>query len=143
LGPHSYDPGITPNGFFWTTPIPEDSVEVHLGKGEATLDVTDVSVFDAFTVPNSLNSAHPLGIVPSTINSLRIHWSGVTRRVQFEDPDPDGLFFGYFLENAATIEVVATTPPSPGKHGFRFVSTATTSSNFAQVGHDHNGSFFS
>ncbi len=45
-----------------------------------------------------------------------------------------------FLERVLSGEL--TTPPSPGLHGFHFVSEATTASHFAQVGHDHNGSFF-
>jgi len=142
LGPHSYDPGVSPNGVFWATAIPEDSVEVHLGKGAASLHVTDISVFDAFTIPNSLNPLHPLGRVPATINSLDIEWSGVTRRLQFSDEA--NTFAGFFLENSATIEVSVTTPPSPGRHGFSFVSDPASTSirNFAQVAHDHNGSFF-
>jgi hypothetical protein len=113
-----------------------------LGKGAASLELTNIPVFDAFTVPNSLNPAHPLGIVPAIINSLHIEWSGVTDRDEFSDPTD--AFAGLFLEDSATIEVTATTPPSLGKHGFKFVSdpAATTTTNFAQVGHDHNGMFF-
>ena len=142
LGPHSYDPGISPSGVFWTTPIPEDGVDVHLGKGAASVHVTDVNVVDAFTVPNSLNPGHPLGQVPATIDTLNLEWSGVTRRVEFSDADIG--FAGLFLENSCTVEVTATTPPSPGMNGFHFVSDAgsTTVSVFAQVGHDHNGVFF-
>ena len=115
---------------------------MHLGKGAASLHVTDISVFDAFTIPNSLNPLHPLGRVLATINSLDIEWSGVTRRLQFSDEA--NTFAGFFLENSATIEVSVTTPPSPGRHGFSFVSdpASTTRTNFAQVAHDHNGSFF-
>lgn len=142
MGPHSYDPGVAPNGVFWTTPIPEDSIEVHLGAGRASLHATNIPVFDAFTVPNSLNPAHPLGRVPSTINSLDLEWSNVTRRVEFSDPV--NQFAGLFLEDSATIEVTATTPASLGHHGFHFVSNpgATSVSLVAQIGHDHNGSFF-
>jgi hypothetical protein len=32
---HDYNPHITPNGLFWTIPVPPDSVEVHLGAGNA------------------------------------------------------------------------------------------------------------
>jgi len=115
-------------------------VDVHLGAGEAVLDATNIPLFDAFTIANSF--AHMPPPVPAVINSLRIEWSGITKTTQFSSANPDDQFAGYFLENSATIEVTVTTPPSPGLHGFRFVSAATTASHFAQVGHDHNGSFF-
>jgi len=142
LGPHSYDPGISPTGVFWATEIPEDSIEVHLGKGKASLHATDISVFDAFTIPNSLNPTHPLGRIPSTINSLDLEWSGVTRTLEFSVDA--NTFAGYFLENSATIEVTATTPPGLGGNGFKFVSdpASTTISHFAQIAHDQNGVFF-
>ncbi len=104
------------------------------------LDATDIPLFDVFTVANSFSKAVPR--VPAVIDSLRIEWSGITKTTQFSSANPDDQFAGYFLENSATIEVTVTTPPSPGLHGFHFVSDATTASDFAQVGHDHNGSFF-
>jgi hypothetical protein len=140
IGAHSYDPGISANGLFWTIPIPEESVDVHLGAGAAVLDAKDIHLFDAFTVANSF-MRNPVP-VPAVIDSLRIEWSGITKTTQFSSAVPDEQFAGYFLENSATIEVTVTTPPSPGLHGFHFVSDATTASDFAQIGHDHNGSFF-
>jgi hypothetical protein len=141
-GAHSYDPGISENGVFWTTPIPEGSVSAHLGAGEALLDATNIAVLDAFTIPNSFS--HAVTPVPAVIDSLRIHWSGITRTVDFSSADPDDQFAGYFLENSATIEVTATTPPSDDLHGFQFVSdpASTTISHFAQIGHEQNGAFF-
>jgi hypothetical protein len=140
MSAHSYDPGIAANGVFWTVPIPEESIDVHLGAGAAVLDATDIPLFDAFTVGNSFSQAFPR--VPGVIDSLRIEWSGITKTLQVSDPTDQ--FAGYFLEGTATIEVTATTPPSGTLHGFHFVSDpgSTSVSHFAQVGHDHNGSFF-
>ncbi len=108
----------------------------------ASLNLTNISLTDYYTVPNSLNPAHPLGHQPAVINSLDLKWSGVTCRVEFSDPAIG--FAGLFLENSCAIEVTATTAPTPGHHGFHFVSDprSTTVSSFAQVGNDHNGSFF-
>ena len=140
IGAHSYDPGISANSLFWTVSIPEDSVDVHLGAGEAVLEAANIPLFDAFTVGNSFSGAVPR--VPAVINSLLVEWSGITKTTQFSDSTDQ--FAGYFLENSATIEVTATTPPSGSLHGFRFVSNAgsTSISHFAQVGHDHNGTSF-
>jgi hypothetical protein len=140
-GAHSYDPGISPNGVFWTVPITEGGVEVRLGAGEALLHATNIPVDDVFVIPNSFSRAVPP--VPAVIDSLRIDWSGITNTIDFSDPVD--RFAGYFLENAATIEVTATTPPSDSLHGFQFVSdpASTTISLFAQIGHEQNGAFFS
>lgn len=142
-GAHSYDPG-TANGLFWTVPVPEGSIQVHLGAGEALLQLTDFPILDAFTVPNSIDPTHAAGRVPAVIDSLSVHWSGILKTIQFTSTDPDDQFLGSFLENSATIEVTVTTPASDSLDGFRFVSDAasTTISHFAQIGHESNGAFF-
>ena len=106
------------------------------------LDITDVPVLDAFTIPNSF-ARNPVP-VPAVIDSLRIEWSGITKTTQFSSADPDDMFAGYFLENSATIAVSVTTPPSGTLDGFHFDSdpASTTISHFAQIGHEQNGAFF-
>jgi hypothetical protein len=149
LGFHSYDVGVTPSEVFWTAPIPSGSIEFDMDDEKASLNVKNVLVFDVFTVPNSLDPNHPLGRVNSIINSLRIEWGGTTRSTSFSNCDPNA-FRGTFLEDSATIEVTATTPPAavrdcphrPARHGFRFVSKKTTASHFAQIGREQNGVFF-
>ncbi len=111
----------------------------------------NILVFDAFTVPNALDEAHPGGRVNSIINSLRIRWRDTTREVSFSNCDPNG-FSGDYLENSATIEVIATTPrtaartcpPAPARDGFRFVSDPgdTTISHFSLIGRERSGVFF-
>ncbi|PYQ33222.1 MAG: hypothetical protein DMF57_10215 [Acidobacteria bacterium] len=134
----------------WSTPIPNGSAKVNLKKGTASLSVKDALVFDAFTVPNSLDTAHPLGKVNAIIDSLRMEWTTAFTKSWTDCADG---FQGDFFEGKATIEVTATTPtvpattcpPNPGRNGFRFVSNpATTSiSHFAQIGSERNGVFFS
>lgn len=149
MGPHSWDPGVSATEVFWTPPISEGGAKVDLGKGKGSLDVKDILVFDAFTVPNSLNTAHPLGRVNAVINSLRMEWNATIPKSWTDCVD---AFRGDYLEGSATIEVTATTPPNAastcplktGKNGFRFVSNpaSTSISNFAQIGSEHNGVFF-
>jgi hypothetical protein len=142
LGFHSYDPGISPTLVVWTIPIPEGSARIDLDGGTADLHVRNIcSVFDVFTVENSLTATRPLGnIVSAVIESLDIQWSGVTRSiVGFRDPV--NRFSGDFFETSASIQVTVTTEPSTG-HGFRFVSSATTKVDFAQFGRERNGVFF-
>jgi hypothetical protein len=131
----------------WTVAIPDGAVEVDLNEGEASLELNNVcSVFDAFTVPNSLNSLHPLGLVGGAIKSLRIQWKGINKKRSFSNGT---TFRGDFIENSATINVTVNTPstkppftPAP-QDGFEFIADPTTTvTNFAQIGHENNGSFF-
>jgi len=136
LGLHSYDPtGATP-GVLWTKAVPDGSVDVHLGQGEAAVDFS-MDLTDWVTVPNSLNPAHPLGFSPATI-SLHIIWSGITRRVNFRDDDIG--FKGYFLENEKAI--VAATARTPAQNYLLVTDPGSTQTHFAEIGHDHNGSYF-
>jgi len=148
LGPHSYDPGVSPTLGLWTIEIPEGSVDVDLDEGEAVLHLENVCrVFDAFSVPNSLNPLHPLGLVSGFLQSLRIQWKGITKKLSFSNGK---TFKGDFIENSATIAVTVRTPhtkppftPTP-QDGFQFVADpASTVSNFAQIGHESNGALFS
>jgi hypothetical protein len=153
LGPHSWDPGITPSHLFWTTPVSPGSVKFSRRDETASLHVKNVLVFDAFTVPNAVDEAHPAGRVNSIINSLRIEWRGTTRATSFSNCEVNG-FRGDYFEDSATIEVTATTPPvparscppRPARNGFRFVSdpaeAGTTVNHFSQIGRERNGVYF-
>ncbi len=143
LGFHSYDPGIGAGSLvLWGSPYPVGSGKVDIDGGTAELLVHNVcSVFDVFTVPNSFDPNHALGIFSAIINSMKIEWSGVTRSV-IGFSNATNKFRGDFYECSATIAVSATTPKDTGQ-GFHFESDpATTVTNFAQFGKEHNGVFF-
>lgn len=133
----------------WTVEIPDSSVEIVLESGEAILRFRNLgTIFDAFTLANSLSPDRSLGLVGAIINSLRMHWTGIQRMVSFSNATTG--FSGDYVENSAvTIALTVTTPsttppftPTP-QDAFRFVSDpATTVMNFAQLGRERNGSFF-
>ena len=149
MGAHSYDPGTAPSLLLWTIEIPEGSVQVDLDAGEATLHLQNLcSLFDAFTVPNSLNPLHPLGVVSGFMKSLRIQWSGIKR---VEPPFTNHSTFrgSDFVETSARIELSidspATKPPftPAAADGFEFEANPdSTVTNFAQIGHVNNGALF-
>jgi hypothetical protein len=123
-------------------------VEVDLDGGEATLHFKNLcTVFDAFTVPNSLNPLHPMGLVSAVIESLRIRWRGIKNLRSFNN---HSTFRGEFVENtAATMELTTRTPATKppftpvAQHGFEFVADPeTTVTHFAQIGHENNGALF-
>jgi hypothetical protein len=121
----------------WVARIPDQNFDVNPSAGRASLDVTNLPVFDWTTNPNSfLNERVGLPKIPATV-SFRIRWSGVTRRVNIRN-EAEG-FAGEFVEVTSTIEWSATN-----QNGFRFVSDAANTSRllFAEVGHERNGAFF-
>lgn len=144
LGFHSWDAGVSESLVFWTTPLPPGSAKVDLAGGTASLKVNNIcAVFDAFKVSNSLNPARPLGFASGMINSLDIEWSNVVKSFAGIRDTVNNFEGDFFQVSNVTIAVTATTPVSTG-HGFQFVSDpASTIVNFAQIGSEKNGVFFS
>ena len=114
-----------------------------LAAGTGELHAQNICVFDAFTVPNSLSSNRPLGFASGRIDSIDLKLSGVIKSF-LGVHDTTNKFAGDFFQiGTVTIAVTATTPKSTG-HGFQFVSDpASTVVNYAQIGHESNGVFFS
>ena len=136
---HDFNPStLPPLGLFWTVQLPEDSVEIQLGKGSATLQGSDVPVFDYGTLVNALFGPPPSPLPTGTV-SFTVVWSGVGQRVNIRNTDPTyGGFAGEFIRNTAQMEWTATV----GNYTFVSDPLATSSSAFAEIGHERNGSFF-
>jgi hypothetical protein len=130
---HDFDPGFSPNGLFWTMPLPPDNpLVINFEAGEATL-IADLDLLDYTSIPN----AAKLGpAVPAEVN-YELRWSGpISRDFNFQDSDRG--FRGRFLENKVTLAWSAS------RAGFKFVSdAANTSTNvFAELARESNGLFF-
>jgi len=143
LGPHSYDPGVSPSGVFWTAPVDADGIQVDLSGSEALLRAHHICLFDNFTVPNAITPNHPSGTSRAIFDSLELRWRGFQRRVSGFS-NAANKFAGDFVETAATIRVTARTIDVHGYTTFTFVSgpASTTISHFAQIGRERNGAFF-
>jgi hypothetical protein len=127
-----------PVGLFWTIELPEHSVEVELEKGTATLQAFHVPIIDYSTAMNSLFGGGPKPVRGSV--SFRVVWSGMEKRVDIRNTDPVfGGFEGQFVRNKAQMEWTAAV----GDYKFASDSLETSSSSFAEIGSERNGSFFS
>jgi len=126
------NPGISLTGLFWTMALPEDSVEVDFGTGRAELRVERAEIQDYGTIPNSLFGGPS---EPATV-SFEVHWAGRSPRQRVVDSA--GEMEGQFIRNAATMEWSATT----AKYEFVSQPAGTSSSLFAEIGHERNGAFF-
>ena len=121
---HDFNPStFPPLGLFWTIELPEDSVEVELGKGSASLRGFDVPVFDYGNIINALFGPPPSPLPTGSV-SFRVVWSGVDQRVH--------------IRNKAQMEWTAEV----GDYIFESDPLATSSSAFAEIGRERNGSFF-
>ena len=132
---HDFDPGIIPypQGLFWTVPLPDEAVDVHMGAGRARMSATDVGVKDYFDIPNALFRFEDPVSVDATC-SFDIHWDGpVTDRGDVTTPGTAGNL----LLSQATM-----TWSASNALGFRFTSDPSpTTSVFAQLGRVRNGAF--
>ena len=99
---------------------------------------SDVPVFDYGTLVNALFGPPPSPLPTGTV-SFRVVWSGVGQRVNIRNTDPTyGGFAGEFIRNTAQMEWTATV----GDYTFVSDPLATSSSAFAEIGHERNGVFF-
>jgi hypothetical protein len=126
------NPGITSTGLFWTIAVPRDSVEVDFERGRAELRVERAKVEDYGDFLNSLFGGPS---EPATV-SFEIHWAG--KFPPQHVVNTAGEMEGYFIRNAATMEWSATT----AKYEFVSQPASTSSSLFAEIGHERNGGFF-
>ena len=127
---HDFNPGIATNGVFWTAPIDRGSVKVNLGKGSASLHVADLDVEDYGNVVNALQDGQS---VEASV-SFDVDWSGVDERVKIRNSNAD--FGGQYVRNTATLTWSAE------ESGFSFESDPLAS-DFAEIGQERNGAFFS
>jgi hypothetical protein len=135
---HDLNPStFPPAGLFWTIEIPADGVQVEVGKGSASMQASDVPILDYGNIGNALFGGGP-SPVPGSV-SFKVVWSGVGERVNIKNIDAVyGGFAGEFIRNTAQMEWTATV----GDYAFASDPLATSSSSFAEIGHERNGSFF-
>lgn len=95
----------------------------------------DVHVFDFHDIVNALFGGGPAP-VPAIV-SFKVVWSGVDDRVNVKNPSSG--FAGEYVRGQAQMEWTARAGD------FHYVSDplSTSSSSFAELGHERNGSFFS
>jgi hypothetical protein len=132
LNPSDYHP----TGLFWTIPIPQQNIQVQVGNGYASVVAKNLPIYDYGEIPNALFGGKPRS--PGVI-SYRVVWSGVQQRVNIRNTDRVyGGFAGNFVRNTAQMEWTAETEDNV------FVSAplSTSSSGFAELGEERNGSFF-
>lgn len=120
---------------FWTTRLGPNNVGgVNPGAGRAVYQATNVRVLDFHQIPNALfGGGDPP--VPGTV-SFEVQWFDVDDRLNLKNP-ANG-FAGEYVRGKARMAWTATVGD------LQYVSDPieTSSSKFAQLGHERNGSFY-
>ena len=136
---HDLNPStFPPTGLFWTLEVSSDDIEVHFGKGAASMKAKDVPIIDYGGGGNALFGGGPTPILGTV--SYKVVWSGMSERLKIKNDSPIyGGFAGTFIRNAAQMEWKATV----GDYKFVSAPLGTSSSSFAEIGKERNGSFLS
>jgi len=128
------NPGIQPSGLFWTATLPEDAVDVHPNNEGAELRASNVHILDYGDFANSLfGGGNPP--LPATVSFL-VRWTGAGERAHVVNSS-DG-HAGEYVRGTAQMEWSATV----GDYDFVSAPIGTSSSDFAEFGHERNGIFF-
>jgi len=101
------------------------------------VQASNVPIFDYGSIPNALFGGGPAPVAGQV--SFTVAWNGVNERVNLQNSDPIyGGFAAEFVRNGAQMEWSGTV----GDLKFESAPLSTSSSSFAELGHERNGSFF-
>jgi hypothetical protein len=129
---HDFNPGIAPDGRFWTMAMASNSVDVHPGSGRAVYQATDLSMPDYH---DFVNSATGGASVPGVV-SFHIEWAPSKQEKQHYRYVPH-RWEGQFGETTATCTWSGRTALA------EFATDTNNPTIFAEVGHERSGVFFS
>jgi hypothetical protein len=115
-------------------PVPKTSVTIHPGASDAHFTVSDLAMFDYFTVANAILRTGPDPIDATA--SVDIRWTGTGERLQIEN-DAAG-FGGHYKNASATIEWSAENAEG---YFFSTVNSSVTTVTHAFTAHVRNGVF--
>lgn len=111
-----------------------NAISVNLGAGEAVMEAKNLQMFDFHDFNNSFfGGGDPPA--PATV-SISIHWSGVLQRAHVVNPDTDST--GEYVRGNAQIAWSAVA----GDYEYTSADISTSTSEFAEIGTERNGSFF-
>jgi hypothetical protein len=133
---HDFNPGIAPNGLFWTMPVTRSAIEVDPGRGTARFRAENLPVPDYHDIINAIFGGSPP--VPGHV-SFDVSWAGGGDRQDQRDTTYN--FVGQYRTSPATINF--SVKDDTGNVVFTSDADGQTNSLPPEVGHERNGVFFS
>ena len=131
---HDLNPGILPNGLYWTAQLPEDAFEMHHDGRVARLRLREYPLVDIF-------DGGSLAIAAQV--NIDVRWRATSDPVERGagkgvDPTSPAAFIGHFAEASCTGRM------SGVETGFSFKTGELTAAGFfAEMGWERNGVFLS
>ena len=140
---HDFEPGIEPNGLFWTIAVSRGAVEVDPGSGRARLRGRGLAVTDYHDILNAIFGGGPTP-VPSHV-SFDVRWAGGGHRQRIRDATFG--FVGQYVAGPATISFAAEDDDgnvlfSSDPQGQYNPAPDQGGAGLPAVGHERNGVFF-
>ena len=128
------NPGVNPypDGLFWTTRVAPEAVVARPASGEAIYKVKNL-VIRNFPDFNTALSGDPGA--PAVV-SFEVRWFAVEERLNLKDETTG--FGGAFVRGQARMAWTARV----GQYLFESDPIETSSSDFAELGTERNGSYF-
>ena len=117
-------------------PVPNTSVKVKPGRGDAHFTFSDLALFDYFTSVNAILRDGSAPIIDATA-SVEIQWTGTGERLQVNN-DAAG-FGGSYGHASATVEWSASNAAG---YSFSTVNSSATNVTHAFTAHVRNGVFY-
>ncbi len=129
-----FNPGIRKNGLFWTTVVDDRDIDVDLAAGTATFRGTNMHMPDFHDFENAVlgNGETP---TPAIV-SFTVEWTAAGAVMNFENTDQQ--YRGDMRAATAQMEWTARS----GIYEYASAQLATSTTEFAQIGEESNGSFF-
>ena len=119
---------------FWTTVVADDAVHIDLDAGTASLSIDDMRQKDYFTFENAIlgNGDTP---APGRV-SFTVRWTAVGATIEFDNLSQ--RFRGRFRTAIAQMDWSGRA----GDFEFRSAPLETSTTDAAELGEEHNGSFY-
>jgi hypothetical protein len=124
---HDFNPGIEPNGLFWTS---------HPGNGSAVMDVRDLPSRDYHDLVNAITGGP---FLPAVV-SFRVEWSRSSDKHHFHDP---GTIPGSAFDADVSFTAAKAWWQGETSQALYVADRISTSASlFAEVGRERNGVYF-
>ena len=127
---HDFNPGIRPDGLFWTMPMDEKTVDVHPESGRAVYKASNLPMPDYHDFVNSVTGGIP---VPGMV-SFHVEWA--PSKLKHHYRYAPHKFEAEFVETTATCNWSGRT-----QHA-EFSTDTNLPTIYAEVGHERSGVFF-
>ena len=132
---HDFNPGIRNDGLFWTTVVPEESVQVDLGAGTANYSLRNARMPDFHDFGNAVNGG---GITTPGVVSFKVTWEAQSAPTAVAFPTRP------LWRNAAPAIARMEWSGRSGEFEFqsRPIGTSSSEGQGALLGEERNGTMY-